>query len=142
MKKRVFLLIIATLMVLLLGSCYSMPSERIDTSIISSNMEGAIVRSGKLDFVAGGSTRQEIRDERQDQLAYASEATAAAIGYETGATLILTGSVKSIVERLGNTTVRSYFVNAELTHIESNTRIWMGNNNEIKKVTQQRSVRL
>jgi PBP1b-binding outer membrane lipoprotein LpoB len=117
-------------------------SERINTGIITKNMESAIVNTGKLDFVAGGDTRQEIRHERRDQLVHASEATAAALGYETGAILLLTGSVNSIVERSGNTTVRAYFVNAELSNIETNTRIWMGNNNEIKKVTQQRNVRM
>ena len=117
-------------------------SERINTFIISRNMEVAIVNSGKLDFVAGGDTRQEIRRERQDQLAHASEDTAAALGNETGATLLLTGSVNSIVERSGNTTVRAYFVSAELTHIETNTRIWMGSNDAIKKIIQQRNVRL
>ena len=126
----------------IVGAFRNDSSERIDTSLISRNMEGAIVNSGRLDFVAGGDTRQEIRTERQDQLGHASEATAAALGHETGAALLLTGSVNSVVERSGNTTVRAYFVNAELTDIETNTRIWMGNNDEIKKVIQQRNVRL
>jgi hypothetical protein len=50
---------------------------------------------------------------------------------------MLTGEVKTIVDRAGNTTVRSYFVSAELTNIETNARLWMGENNEIKKVVQQ-----
>ena len=126
----------------LVGNFRNESSERIDTSIISINMESAIVNSGRLDFVAGGGTRQEIRAVRQDQLIHASEDTAAALGYETGAALLLTGSVNSIVERSGNTTVRSYFVNAELTDIETNTRIWMGRNDEIKKIIRLRNVRL
>ena len=125
----------------LVGNFKNDSSEHIDTSIITINMEGVIVRSGKLDFVAGGGTRQEIRTERQDQQEYASEATASALGYEIGAALLLTGSVKSMVDRAGNTTVRSYFVNAEMTNIETNTRIWMGNNNEIKKVIRQSNYR-
>ena len=126
----------------LVGRFSNESSERINTDIISRNMEVAIVNSGRLDFVAGGETRQEIRTERQDQQAHASEETAALLGYETGAALLLTGSVNSIVERSGNTTVRSYFVNAELTDISTNARIWMGENSEIKKVIQQRNVRL
>jgi len=42
---------------------------------------------------------------------------------------------------VGNTTVRSYFVNAEFTHLETNTRIWMGENSEIRKVIEQPRVR-
>ena len=126
----------------LVGNFRNDSSERIDTSIISRSMEVTIVNTGRLDFVAGGDTRQEIRSERQDQQAHASEVTAASLGNETGAALLLTGSVNSIVEQSGRTTVRSYFVNAELTDIETNARIWMGENNEIKKVIQQRLIRL
>jgi len=112
-------------------------SEHIDTAIISRNMEIAIFNSGKLDFVAGGDTRDEIRAERQDQQGNASEATAAALGNETGADFMLVGTVRSIVDRAGNQSVRTYFVSAELTNIENNTRLWMGDNNEIKKVITQ-----
>jgi hypothetical protein len=105
-------------------------------------MERAIVNSGKLDFVAGGDTRQEIRNERHDQLLFASDETAASLANETGATLLLTGSVNSIVDRAGNRTVRSYFVSAELTNIETNRRLWMGENSEIKKEIVQPRRRL
>ena len=125
----------------LVGSFINESSEHIDTSIISKAMETAIVNSGKMDFVAGGDTLTELRAERQDQQSNASEETAAALGNETGAILLLTGSVKSIVDRAGNRTVRSYFVNAELTNVETRTRMWMGDNNEIKKEIRQSNYR-
>ena len=117
----------------LVGKFENTSSEHIDTSIISKAMEIAIVNSGKMDFVAGGDVRAEIRSERADQQVNANEDTASRLANETGAALILTGSVKSIVDRAGNRTVRSYFVNAELTNIETNTRLWMGENSDIKK---------
>jgi len=126
----------------LVGRFRNDSSEHIDTSIISRAMERAIVNSGLLDFVAGGDTRVEIRNERQDQLLFASDETAASLANETGAVLLLTGSVNSIVDRAGNRTVRSYFVNAELTNIETNRRLWMGENNEIKKEIVQPRRRL
>jgi hypothetical protein len=125
----------------LVGTFKNESSEHIDTSIISKAMEMAIVNSGRMDFVAGGDTLAELRAERLDQQWNASEETAAALGKETGATFLLTGSVKSIVDRAGNTTVRSYFVSAELTNIETRTRLWMGENNEIKKVIRQSNYR-
>ena len=112
-------------------------SEHIDTSIISAALERTIFNSGKMDFVAGGSTRDELRTERLDQLGNASEETAAAIGKETGADFMLTGSIKTIVDKAGNQTVRTYFVSAEMSHIETNQRIWMGENSEIKKIIVQ-----
>jgi len=107
--------------------------EHIDTTIISSVMENVIFNSGKLDFVAGGSTRDAVRAERQDQQSNASENTAAALGREIGADFILTGFVKTIVDRDGNRSVRTYFVTAELTNIETNARVWIGQNTDITK---------
>jgi uncharacterized protein (TIGR02722 family) len=116
-------------------------SEHIDTSIISKMMETAIINSGKLEFVAGGDIREGIRSEREDQSFNASEDSAASIGNETGAAFMLTGSVKSSVEKSGNTTVRAYFVDAQLTNVESNRIIWQGQNADIKKVFKQAGAR-
>ena len=125
----------------LVGTFRNESSEHIDTAILSKGMEIAIVNSGRMDFVAGGDTLSELRAERQDQQGNASEETASALGNETGAALLLTGTVNSIIDRAGNTTVRSYFVSAELTNIETRARLWMGENNEIKKVIRQSNYR-
>ncbi|MDR2029810.1 MAG: penicillin-binding protein activator LpoB [Treponema sp.] len=128
--------------VILVGSFKNDSDEHIDTSIISSTMEVAIFNSGKADFVAGGSTRAELRTERQEQQGNASEATAAALGNETGADFLLTGSVKTIVDQAGKTATRTYFVNAELTNIETNARLWMDQNSEIKKIISRPRAKL
>jgi len=112
-------------------------SEHIDTEIITINMRNAIINSGKMEFVAGGDTRNDIRAERQDQLSNASEATAARLVNETGADFMLTGSVKTIVDKAGNQTARTYLVTAELTDIETNRIVWSDQNSEIKKVVVQ-----
>ncbi|MCL2411891.1 MAG: penicillin-binding protein activator LpoB [Treponema sp.] len=112
-------------------------SEHINTAIISSTMETVIFNSGVLDFVAGGDTREDVRAERQDQQSWASEETVAALGREIGADFILTGSVRTIIERQGNLTNRTYFVTAELTDIETNARIWIGQHSDIVKVVRQ-----
>jgi uncharacterized protein (TIGR02722 family) len=127
---------------ILVGTFKNNSMEHIDTSIIISRMETIIFNSGKMDFVAGGRIRDELRAERQDQLYYASEETAASLANETGADFMLFGSVKAIVEKSGNQTVRTYFVNAEMTNLETNQRIWIGENSEIKKVIIQRKNKL
>ena len=109
------------------GSFRNESNEHIDTSIIARAMEIAIVNSGRLDFVAGGDTLAELRAERFDN-EFTSEETMAALANETGAILLLTGTINSMEDRAGNTTVRSYFVSAELTNIETRTRLWMGEN--------------
>jgi hypothetical protein len=100
-------------------------------------MRTAIINSGKLEFVEGGDTRTELRAERTDQQGNASEDSAAALGNESGANFMLTGTVKSIVDKAGDRSVRSYFVTATLTNIETNRILWEGENNEIKKVIQR-----
>ena len=123
--------------VILIGRFKNDSDEHIDTSIISKTMEVAIFNSGKADFVAGGDTRTELRQERQEQQGNASEGTAASLGNETGADFLLTGAVKTIIDRAGNTSTRTYYVSAELSNIETNSRLWMDQNSEIKKVIKQ-----
>jgi len=121
----------------LVGRFINESSEHIDTSIIADMMEITIFNSGKMDFVAGGTIRDALRAERQDQQTYASEETAASLGKEVGADFMLFGSVRTIVDKAGNKTSRTYFVSAELTNVETNTRLWMGQNTEIKKIIVQ-----
>jgi PBP1b-binding outer membrane lipoprotein LpoB len=124
--------------VILVGSFRNDSDEHIETSIISNTMAVAIFNSGKAKFVAGGSTREELRAERQEQLANASEESAKALGNETGADFLLTGKVWTIVDR----TSRTYFVSAELTDIETTDLLWWDQNSEIKKVIKRPAVKL
>ncbi|MDR0554182.1 MAG: penicillin-binding protein activator LpoB [Treponema sp.] len=128
--------------VVMIGAFKNDSDEHIDTSIISKTMEIAIFNSGKADFVAGGDTRNELRAERQEQQRNSSESTAAELGNETGADFLLTGSVKTIVDRDGGTSTRTYFVSAEMSNIETNARMWMDQNSEIKKVIKKSGSKL
>jgi hypothetical protein len=128
--------------VILIGQFRNKSDEHIDASIISKTMEIAIFKSGKADFVAGGDTRQELRAERLDQESNANEDTAASMGNETGADFLLTGTVNAIVDRAGKTAVRTYFVSAELFNIETNTPLWMAQNDEIKKIIKTPGAKL
>jgi uncharacterized protein (TIGR02722 family) len=123
-----------SLPVIIVGSFSNQSDEHIDTSIISRRMEMAIVNSGRADFVASSAERGELRAEREEQQSWASEETAKALANETGADFMLTGSVRTMVDQAGNQSVRTYFVYAELTDIESNRRIWIGENDDIKKM--------
>jgi uncharacterized protein (TIGR02722 family) len=128
--------------VVLVGNFRNESNEHIDTAIIASLMETAIFNSGKMDFVAGGVVREAIRTERQDQQTHASAASTSALANELGADFMLFGSVRTIVDRAANRTVRTYFVSAELTSVETNARIWMGHNDGIRKLVVQRRFRL
>jgi PBP1b-binding outer membrane lipoprotein LpoB len=115
--------------------------EHLDAAIIPNTMKVVITNSGKAEFVADSATQNELRAEKQDQLGNASDQSAASIGNETGADFMLTGSVKTIVDRAGSTSTRTYIVNAELTHIETGVIYWTDENSEIKKIIQQPKVK-
>ena len=128
--------------VIIVGNFKNSSDEHIDTSILSQRLEASILNSGKAEFVASGELRDAIRKERLDQQqGYTDDATVAALGREVGADFMMTGSVKTIVDRYAKTATRSYFITAELTDITTNRRIWIGEYNEIKKVIRNPSVK-
>jgi hypothetical protein len=121
----------------IVGKFKNESNEHIDTSIISTVMEGEIFNTGILDFVAGGGTRDELRAERAEQDDFGADTNGGDLLNEQGADYMLTGSVKTVIDKAGNQTVRTYWLSAEMTNIRTNTRMWIGQNNEIKKVVVQ-----
>jgi len=128
--------------VIIVGRFRNDSDEHIDTSILAQRLEASILKSGRAEFVVSGDLREQIRGERLDQYqGNTSEATMAALGKETGADFMMTGSVKIIVDRYDKTATRTYFISAELTDMTTNRRVWLGEYNEIKKVIRNSSVK-
>lgn len=127
--------------VIIIGSIRNNTDEHIDTSIISKKLEISLINTGKVLSVANSSERKEIRDERDDQQINASIDSAKNIGNETAADFMLRGDIKTIVDSDGLKSVRTYFVTAELVDIETNTKIWLGENSTIKKVIRYSATR-
>ncbi|MGL4987062.1 MAG: penicillin-binding protein activator LpoB [Treponemataceae bacterium] len=127
--------------VVIVGSFKNQSDEHIDTSILVKRFESALVNSGKVDFVASSSERDELRGERIDQQSNASEATARRLGNETGADFMLQGSVKTIIDTNGKDMVRTYFVFAELVNLETNQKTWTGDNADVKKIIKRPKTR-
>lgn len=127
--------------VAIVGKISNDSDEHIDTSIVAKRFQNAIINSGVMEFVSDKFEREELREERFDQADNASEKTAKAIGNETGADYMLLGSIKSIVQKEGNKSVRAYFVYAELHDMESNKIVWSGENSSIKKIIKRPSTK-
>jgi uncharacterized protein (TIGR02722 family) len=124
-----------------IGTFKNNTDEHLDPAIIPNTMKVVITNSGRAEFIANSATQNELRAEKQDQLGNTSDDSAASIGKETGADFMLTGSVKTIVDRAGLTSTRTYIVSAELTHIETGVIYWTDENSEIKKIIQQPKVK-
>lgn len=122
-----------SLPVVVVGQFKNTSDEHIDVSVISKRMEAALLNSGKVDFVASSSERDDLRQERIEQQSWASEETAKALANEIGADFMLIGSVKAVVDQVDRKAVRNYFVYAEMIEIETGKKIWIGENSEIKK---------
>lgn len=120
--------------VVIIGSIRNESDEHIDTSILEKKFENALINSGKVDFVASSSERSMLRDERTEQQVWSSEESAKRLANETAADFMLIGSVKTIVDSIAGKLTRSYFVYVELVDIETNRKLWVGENSEIKKV--------
>ena len=104
-------------------------------------MQNAIVNSGKADFMASNSQREETRAEILNQQAWSNADEAKTIANEAAADYMLQGTVKTLVQKSGKQTVRTYFVYAEMVDIESGVIVWTGENDEIKKVITEASSR-
>jgi hypothetical protein len=124
-----------------IGEFTNATSEHIDTGIIVRQMELAIDSSGKLQFAAGGAVLDALRSERQGQMGWASEESTLALANEIGANLMLTGTIRSMVDSAGRRQNRSYFVSAELWDIESRIRLWIEEDSSITKEIEYPSFR-
>ncbi len=122
--------------VVIVGSFINRSSEHIDTSIIAKRYEMELINSGKVDMVADVAFRATVRDEREEQQYFASESTAKALGKEIGADYLLQGSVRTNLDQVGGKSVRTYYVSAELIDIETNQKVWVGEET-IKKMVKQ-----
>jgi len=123
--------------VVIVGTVRNRSDEHINTRTFVKDLERALINSGEVAFVASSEERQELRDERKDQAAHASEATVKEEGQETGADFMLQGSINTITDRLEGDEVRYYQVNLELIDIQSNQKVWIGEK-KIKKLIERR----
>lgn len=127
--------------VVIIGKIKNESSERIDTSIVAKRLQTEILNSGVLEFVASKDERDELRDEKADQADHSSIETAKEIDNEQGADFMLQGSVKTIVQKDGKYTARTYDVTVTLIDIETNRIVWQGQDTSIRKLIKNQKVK-
>lgn len=106
--------------------------EHIDAETFTKDIEKSFINTGKVRLVQGGKKREELRAERADQQENASVSTMKAWGMEIGADYIMQGSIKSIVDAYRKQKVVYYQIDLELTDIQTNEIVWIGDK-KIKK---------
>jgi hypothetical protein len=117
---------------IIIGLVRNKTSEHIDADNYIKKFELAIFNSGTAELVESEEFRDKMRAERAQQQDFADPATTAKWGMETGANLMLFGEMTSETDVYNNKRVVNYITTLYLTDMETNKRVWYGQE-EIKK---------
>ena len=120
--------------VVIVGFVANKSHEHIDAETYVKDVEQSFLKSSKVRLVQGGKKREELRAEKADQQSNASASTMKKFGLENGADYILQGNINSIVDSQKRNKVVYYQVNLELTNIQSNEVVWIGDKKIAKHV--------
>lgn len=112
--------------VVIVGFVTNKSHEHIDAETFMKDVENSFVTTQKIRLVQGGKKREELRTEKADQQTNASASSMKKFGLEQGADYILQGSINSIVDSHKRKKVVYYQANLELTNIETNEVVWIG----------------
>jgi len=123
--------------VVIVGKISNRSSEHIDSLTFIKDIEKELINSGKVIFVASGTERVELREEREDQQSNASMETAKALAAETGADFMMQGVITSQTDAVEGKKAVLYKVDLELINLENNQKVWIETKN-IKKIIKQK----
>ena len=127
--------------VVIVGSFRNRTMEHIAVNTFVRDLERAYINSGAVRVVASPDERAEVRDERRDQQENARADTRARMAQETGARYMLQGDIEAIEDREGRERVIFYQIDATLVDLQSNERVWAGQK-QIKKVITNPRLRM
>lgn len=119
--------------VIIVGMITNKSHEHIATETFSKDIEKAIINNDRMRLVQAGAMREELRAERADQQNYSSASSMKQFGLEQGADFMLQGTINSIVDEYKRDKTVYYQVDLELTNIETNEKVWIGDK-KIKKM--------
>ena len=108
--------------------------EHIEAETFVKDLEQAFIKTQKVRLVQAGKKREELRAERADQQTNATVSTMKKFGMEVGADYIMQGSINSIVDAHKKKKVVYYQVNLELTDMQTNEVVWIGDKKIAKYV--------
>jgi hypothetical protein len=108
--------------------------EHIEAETFIKDLEQSFIKTQRVRLVQAGKKREELRAERADQQTNSSVSTMKKFGLEVGADYILQGSINSIVDSYKRKKVVYYQINLELTDMQTNEVVWIGDKKIAKYV--------
>ena len=127
--------------VVLIGDFRNRTMEHIAVGTFVRDLERAFINSGAVRVVASADERQDVRAERVDQQENARADSRAKMAQELGAKYMLQGTIEAIQDEEGREKVVFYQIDATLVDVESNVKVWTGQQ-KIKKYIEKPRVRL
>ena len=118
--------------VVIVGYVQNKSSEHIESETFIKDIEREFINSGFVRVVSNAEFREKLREERAEQGEFASPETQAKWGKELGADFMMFGVITAVTDSYKKEKVVNYKVNLELTNIETNEKVWIGDK-EIKK---------
>jgi uncharacterized protein (TIGR02722 family) len=112
--------------VVIVGLVTNKSHEHIEAETFMNDLERSFITTSKVTLVQSGKKREEMRAEKADMQTNASASTLKKFGLEKGADYILQGSINSIVDAYKRKKTVTYQINLELTNIETNEVVWIG----------------
>ena len=119
--------------VIIIGEVKNRTHEHIDSEAFIKNLEREVINIGAVRIVQGAEFRELMREERADQQEFASAETMKRWRQEIGADYMMNGTINAITDQYGKQKTVYYQVNLELSDMETNEKVWIGEK-KIKKV--------
>lgn len=118
--------------VVIVGLVKNRTHEHINAETFINDIEKEMINSGLIRVVQDPEFRENLRKERGEQQEFASKETKKDWKEEIGADYMLTGTINATVDQAGRQKVIAYQIDLELSNIETNEKIWLGDH-KIKK---------
>ena len=118
--------------VVIVGLIYNKSHEHINAATFIKDVERAFINSGRVRLVQAADKREELRKERAAQQEFSTAESTKKWGKELGADFMLNGDINSIVDTYKKEQVNFYQTNLELSNLETNEVVWIGDK-KIKK---------
>lgn len=112
-------------------------SEHINTKTFLQDMANAFTRSGSIQVQASAEDLAQLRAARDDQQKNGSADTRAKQQAEQSADYILTGTIETIMDRVGGREVKYYQVDLKISGAQNTIAVWTGQKKIAKYINRR-----
>ena len=123
-----------------LGQIINRSDQHINTRLFLNHFQDELINSGKVRFVtASEAHRNAASAEREYQMKHARSSTIHGPGQQTGADVMITGSINSYTASRDGKTVRFYETHLKALDLTTNEILW-GSQYQVKKIAHHDSM--